>query len=80
MDMVNLTRFFKWCTLINGGLLVLWITLCTMAPDLVYATQSNLFPIPREAFDLLIYGFLGLFKLLFLIFNVVPYLTLRIIE
>ena len=80
MDIVKLTRFFKWCTLINGSLLVLWITLCTMAPDFVYATQSNFFPIPREAFDLIIYGFLGLFKLLFLIFNLVPYLALRIIE
>jgi len=80
MDMAKLTSFFKWCTLMNGGLLVLWIALCSLAPDLVYATQSNFFPIPREAFDLMIYGFLGLFKLLFLIFNVVPYLALKLIE
>lgn len=80
MDLAKLTQFFKWCTLINGALMAVWIIFCAMAPDWVYATQSHFFPIPRESFDLMIYGFLGLFKLLFLIFNAVPYLALKIIE
>jgi hypothetical protein len=37
------------------------------------------FPIPRETFNVLIYGFLGLFKIFFLTFNLVPYLALLII-
>ncbi len=79
MDIQTLTQFFMWCSIINGALLVLWITICVLAPDLVYRTQSKWFPIPRETFDVIIYSFFGLFKIVFLVFNVVPYVALLIL-
>ena len=79
MNIPTLTTFFMWCTIINGGLLVYWILVCMIAPDLVYRVQSKFFPLPRETFDLIIYAFFGLFKLCFLFFNLVPYLALLII-
>lgn len=79
MDIQTLTTFFMWCTIINGALLSLWITMFMFAPDLVYRTQSKWFPIPRETYNLVMYSFLGLFKIFFLVFNVVPYVALRII-
>ncbi len=79
MDIQTLTTFFMWCTIINGALLVLWVIMYIVAPDLVYRTQSKWFPIPRETFNVLMYSFLGLFKIIFLIFNVVPYIVLLII-
>lgn len=80
LDIQTLTRFFMWCTIINGGLLVLWTTLCMLVPELVYRTQSKWFPIPRETFNVVIYSFLGLFKIIFLVFAVVPYVSLLIIQ
>jgi len=50
-----------------------------MAPDLVYRKQSRWFPIPRETFNVVIYSFLGLFKIVFLVFSVVPYVALLIV-
>ena len=79
MDIQILTTFFMWCTIINGVLLVLSTIMCILAPDLVYRTQSRWFPIPRETFNAAIYSFLGLFKILFLTFNVVPYMALLIV-
>ena len=79
MDIQALTDFFMWCSIINGGLLTLWIMFCCLTPDLVYRTQRLWFPIPRESFDVLIYAFLGLLKIVFLFFNLVPFLALRII-
>lgn len=79
MDIQTLTSFFLWCTILNGALLVLWTTMCIFAPDLVYRTQSKWFPIPRETFNVVMYAFLGLFKIGFLVFNVVPLLALLII-
>ena len=79
MDIDALTAFFMWCSIINGALLMLWLGVYSLAPDLVYRTQSRWFPIPRESFDVVFYSFLGLFKIFFLMFNVVPYLTLLII-
>jgi hypothetical protein len=49
------------------------------APDLVYRLQSIWFPLPRATFDLAIYAFIGLFKIFFLVFNLVPYLALLLI-
>ena len=79
MDIQTLTQFFMWCTIINGGILALWTVFCMFAPNLVYRTQNTFFPIPRDTFDVLIYSFLGLFKIFFLVFNLVPYVALVII-
>ena len=69
-----------WCTIINGALLVFWATMCILVPDIVYRTQTRWFPIPREAFNVAIYSFLGLFKLIFLVFNLIPYVALLIVR
>jgi hypothetical protein len=78
MDIQTLTIFFKWCTIINGSILILWAVLTMFAPNLVYRTQSIWFPIPREIFNIVIYAFLGAFKIFFLMFNAVPYVVLLI--
>jgi hypothetical protein len=79
MDVQALTTFFMWCTIINGSLLLFWVTICVLVPDILYRTQSKLFPLPRETFTVVLYSFLGLFKIFFLIFNVVPFVALLIV-
>lgn len=79
MDIQTLTTLFMWCTVINGALLVFWTGICILAPDLMYRTQNKWFPIPRETFNVVIYSFIGLFKIAFLFFNVVPYVALLIV-
>jgi hypothetical protein len=79
MDIQMLTAFFMWCTIINGGILIVWGLFFMFAPELVYRTQSRFFPIPRESFTVILYCFLGLFKVFVLIFNVVPWVALVII-
>jgi hypothetical protein len=79
MDIQALTAFFMWCTIINGTLLVFWTTMCLLAPDLVYRTQSKWFPMPRATYDVAIYAFLGFFKIVFIVFSVVPWVALLIV-
>ena len=79
MDIQTLTRFFMWCTIINGALLVLGTTMCILAPEFVYRMKGKWFPIPRETFNVVFYSFLGSFKIVFLVFNLVPYVALLII-
>ena len=79
MNIQTLTRFFMWCTIINGGLLAFWTLMYLFVPDLVYSTQKKWFPIPRETFNIVMYAFLGAFKIIFLVFNLVPYLALLIV-
>ena len=80
MDIQLITDFFMWCSLINGGLLILWTLFIGFAPDLVYRIQHRWVPLERATFDLVIYAFLGLFKMFFLFFNLIPYLALLIIS
>jgi len=79
MGVQTLTTFFMWCTIINGGIFALWVSFLVFSPEFVYRIQSRLFPIPRETYNVVIYSFLGLFKIVFLVFNVVPYVVLLII-
>ena len=79
MTIELLTAFFQWCVIINAGIFVLWTVCFLCCPDYVYRTQSKFFPISREAFNLIFYCFLGLFKIFFLFFNVVPWVVLLII-
>lgn len=80
MDIQTLTTLLMWCTVLNGGILVVWTLPSMFAPDLMYRMQSKWFPIPRETFNVVIYAFLGGFKLVFLFFNLVPYLALLIMQ
>lgn len=79
MNLENLTDFFMWCSVINGALLLFWTSMIMSAPNLVYRIQSRWFPIPRETFDVVVYSYLGLFKIVFIAFNLVPYVALRMI-
>jgi len=79
MDIQTFTTFFMWCTIINGGVFLWTAVFSVFAPDFSYRMQSKWFPIPRETFNVLSYSYIGLFKIVFLVFNVVPYVALLII-
>jgi hypothetical protein len=79
MNIQNLTTFFMWCTIINAALLIYSSLFLCFAPDFVYRLQSRWYSISRETFDIVAYSYLGLFKLLFFVFSLTPYLALVII-
>jgi len=75
MDIVAVKAFFMWCTIINVLLLALSLLVCAYGGDWIYGIHSKWFPISREAFNVAIYSFLGLFKILVLVFNFVPWIA-----
>jgi hypothetical protein len=80
VNIETLTTFFMWCTIINGTIFILWGSFCMLAPNLVYRTQSTFFQIPREQFTVIIYCFLGAFKIFLMFFNLVPFIALLLIR
>ena len=68
-----------WCTLINLGVLVFWALYLMLARDWLYRVHGKWFKLSIEQFDALHYGGLGLFKIGWILFNLVPYLALRIV-
>ena len=79
MDLQTLESFFMWCTIINGVIYLEWVLFFIFAPDFVYRMQNRWFPLPRESYNKIIYSLLGIYKLFFIFFNIVPYLALVII-
>ena len=79
MDRTNLKAFFKWCTIINGVLLLLSTMGFLLAPDMALEMHSKLFQIPKESVSEIIYILLGTYKIFWLVLNLVPYVALMII-
>ncbi len=79
MNIQILTSFFMWCTIINAGLLILSAIMIIPAEDLVYRIHSKWFSFSRETFNVVIYSFLGLYKIAILVFNLVPWIVLLIV-
>ena len=68
-----------WSTVINIGLLLWWSLWILFAHDFVYRIHSKWFKIPVEKFDAIHYAGMAFYKITIIVFNVVPYLALRII-
>ena len=80
MDYNVIRAFFKWCTIINGGLLILASLLIRFAGDWVFGMHSTWIPITEDAFHSAIYMLLGFFKIIVIVFNLVPYVAIVIIR
>jgi len=79
MDIATLRAFFMWCTIINAALMVVSFLMLVLAGGWVYRIHSRMFSISREAFNVAIYSFLGLYKVLIFVFNVVPWIAFEIV-
>lgn len=76
MNMDQLTEFFKWMTIINIGLL-LFSTFAVMAlKSLMVNMHTKLFGVSETQISVAVYAYLGLFKVLIIVFNIVPYIAL----
>ena len=68
-----------WCSVINVTLLILWFMFFSLAHDWIYSLHGKWFTLPVEKFDAIHYASMGFFKLSIFMFNIVPYLALRIV-
>ena len=79
MSIEYIKDVFMWCTIINAGVLIVWVLLFKAMPNRIYDAQKMIFSISRENFDMLIYGLLGVYKLIFIIFVLIPFISLSIV-
>lgn len=78
MTLETLRGFFLWCAIINYCVLLLWVVLFFFARSW-RQLQRRWFKISDETFAALHFGGMGLFKLGIVLFNLVPYIALRIV-
>ena len=81
MGIDKITEFFKWCSIINGSLLILTTIIMSFKLDLYYKIhQKILFQGTKEEYSITIFNILAYWKIILFVFNVVPYLVLIIIK
>ena len=68
-----------WCTVINWLLLLLWFLFLTLAHDWTYRLHSKWFNISVDKFDSIHYAGMTFLKISIILFNLAPYLALRIV-
>ena len=79
MDVETLTSFFMWMAIVNVGILIFAAVMVSVAGDFAYEVRSKIFPMEREWFDKVTYASVALYKVLWIVFTVVPYVALRIV-
>ncbi len=78
MNIETYATFFMWCTIINGALYVVSAAMCILFPNRLYRVHSKWFEIPRTTFNTAIFSYLAVYKIFLIGFNLVPFLSLRI--
>jgi hypothetical protein len=68
-----------WSTLINMIVLFLWVIFISIAHDFTYRIHCGIFKISIEQFDAIHYGGIIAFKLGWVLYNLAPYLAMRIV-
>lgn len=79
MDITALKMFFMWCTIINVGILLVSLFMCIFLKDFLYQLNNKCFSISSDAFNAICCLFVSFYKMLIIIFNIVPLIALMII-
>ncbi len=80
MGLQQITAFFKWCTVINGAILIAAVIGIALVPEIAYRVHGRMFEIPPENIGTALYLLVGMFKVMWLVFNVTPFATLLILQ
>jgi len=79
MSIAMVHEVLLWCTVINYGVLLVWWLGFLFAHDWIHGWHSQWFRLSREQFDALHYAGMALYKIGILLFNLVPYIALRLV-
>lgn len=79
MTVEIICEFLAWCSLINVGLLIFWLLWFTLAHNFVYRIHGKWLKLSVERFDAIHYAGMTFFKICIFLFNVVPYIALRLV-
>jgi hypothetical protein len=77
---IELVRdFLLWCTVINYGLLLVWALLFLLPHEWMHRLWGRWFRVSPEQFDTINFAGLVFYKMAVILFNLVPYISLRIV-
>ena len=72
-------EFLGWCSVINIGVLILSAVFIIIFNDTVVKIHTKMFEIDRKFIHQEYFKYLAQYKIIIIIFNIVPYFALKII-
>ena len=79
METEMLIGFFGWMSVINSVLLALAIVLVLMIKGFMCKLHGKLFGLSAQQINMATYCFVGLYKILIFMFNIIPYVAMKIV-
>lgn len=79
ITLAALTKILGWSTLINFLILIFSTLSLVLAKNKMLGIQEKISGLKKSEIELVYYQFLAFYKVLIIVFNLVPYLALRII-
>ncbi len=80
MTLEKVRKILGWCSVINIGLLLSGAVVLRLVHDIAYRISGEPFGLSVERFDALQYEGLIIYKICIIMFNIVPYIALRIVR
>ena len=78
-NVVTVTQMLLWCTVIDYCLLILWWLIMILPHQWIYNLSGKPFGFTEDQFKRYNLAGIGLFKCTIVLFNLVPYIALRIV-
>ncbi|MDF7825700.1 hypothetical protein P4B35_16855 [Pontiellaceae bacterium B12227] len=79
MTVEIMKAFFGWMTLINFGLFAFTAIMSACCRGFIYKVHGKMFGLSEETTNKALYYFLAFYKIIFITFNLVPWIALTII-
>ena len=80
MNFDIITEFFMWCSIINVSIIFISVIVFSLFSNFSYKNNKNLFSGNQIEFKKVIYTILLYYKVLVIVFNIVPFLVLTIFK
>jgi len=68
-----------WCTVINYAILLWWFLMFSLARDWMQRFHGRWFHLSAERFDAIHYAGMAIYKIGIFLFNLAPWIALRIV-
>ena len=78
MQIETLREFFGWCLVLNGGLFILTAVNLLLLKGWASRLHAKMFGVEEGAVSRIYFQVLAFYKIVLIVFNLVPYVALRL--
>lgn len=72
-------RILLWCWVFGVVVLLIWLAALLLLPGMIHSAHGSLFGMSDHELDVILYGGMGLFKILVITFFFIPWLSIKLV-